>query len=159
MFIYTSNFDNLGWYLIEITATLDVIDYLGDSDEVYGDPNNEFLNTFLYDMESAGKEKLYWRDNPPKDFVYEAKFNMILGVIRVNDTSITDENTKPYMFPPPDREIRVVAGQPWYYELGMVMDWEGDDVQVDLDLRNAAQFVKFDREAMTLSIEEGATDE
>ena len=70
MAVYTSNYDNLGWYMIEVTAMLDVIDNLGDADEVYGDSNNAFLNTFLYDMNSADKEKLYWRDNPQKDFVY-----------------------------------------------------------------------------------------
>ena len=70
MLVYTSNYDNLGWYLLEITATLDVIENLGEADEVYGDPSNAFLNTFLYDMESLDKDKLYWRDNPPDNFIY-----------------------------------------------------------------------------------------
>ena len=84
---------------------------------------------------------------------------MILGVIRVNETSITDENTRPFVFPPPAREFKVIAGRAWTHEFGTVMDWEGDEVQVDLELRNAAQFVSFDKEAMTLSIEEGATND
>lgn len=90
MAIYTSNYDNLGWYLLEITATLDVLDLLGEAGDTYMDSSNEFLNTFLYDPDTF--EKLYWKDSPPEDFIYEAKFNMILGVIQVNDTSITNEN-------------------------------------------------------------------
>ena len=62
------------------------------------------------------------------------------------------------MFPPPEREIKIIAGQAWTYKLGQVLDWEGDQVTVDLELRIAAEFVSFDRETMTLSIAEGATD-
>ena len=159
MAIYTSNYDNLGWYMLEITATLDVVDYLGEADDVYGDASSTFMNTFLYDLDSPGKEKLYWRSNPPEDFIYETKFNMILGIIQVNETSVTEENTAPQMFPPPEREIKIIAGQAWTYKLGQVLDWEGDQVTVDLELRIAAEFVTFDRETMTLSIAEGATDQ
>ena len=63
------------------------------------------------------------------------------------------------MFPPPENEIRIIAGEAWTYELGQVFDWEGDKVSVDLDLRNAASFVEFDRDTMTLSIAQGATDQ
>ena len=159
MAIYTSNYDNLGWYMLEITATLDVVDYLGEADDVYGDASSTFMNTFLYDLDSPSKEKLHWRGNPPEDFIYETKFNMILGIIQVNETSVTEENTAPQMFPPPEREIKIIAGQAWTYELGQVLDWEGDQVTVDLELRIAAEFVTFDRETMTLSIAEGATDQ
>ena len=31
MTVFTDDLDNLGWYVIEITATLDVIDNLGTS--------------------------------------------------------------------------------------------------------------------------------
>ena len=136
MAIYTSNYDNLGWYLLEITASLDVRDLLGEADDTYGDKSEEgFLNSFLYDPVSY--EKLYWRENPPKDFIYEAKFEMILGVIQVNDTSITDENTAPYMFPPPEREIKIIAGRAWTYKFGRVLDWDSENPTVQIDLRNA----------------------
>ena len=57
MTVYTNDLNDLGWYVLEITATLDVLDLLGDMDELNNlpredypdDPDNIFLNTDLYD--------------------------------------------------------------------------------------------------------------
>lgn len=66
MAIYSDSFDDLGWYVVEVTATLDVIDYLGDLDPT-NDPDNDFANTFLYD---SNGNKIYDSNNPPDGFVY-----------------------------------------------------------------------------------------
>lgn len=117
MTVYTTNNDDLGWYVVEVTSTLDVINLLGDIDEA----ETEFFNTFLYD--SAGN-KVYDSSNPPAGFVYETSFNITMGIIEVNETSITDNNTAPYFLPPPDREIKLIAGQDFEYQFGEVYDWE-----------------------------------
>ena len=108
MSVYTNDLDDLGWYVLEITATLDVIDLLGDMDELNNlprenfpdDPDNIFLNTYLKDTGSTittglsdpatVHPKLYGKESPPDDFIYETKFNITLGVIEVNFTSVTD---------------------------------------------------------------------
>jgi len=58
MTVYTTDYDDLGWYVVEVTSTLDVINLLGNLDE----PETEFLNTFLYDR--AGN-KINDSSNPP----------------------------------------------------------------------------------------------
>lgn len=63
--VFTSDLDDLGWYVIEITATLDVINNLGLIDDPGNDP--DFFNSFLYN--SSG-QKIYDSLNPPPDFVY-----------------------------------------------------------------------------------------
>jgi hypothetical protein len=85
MAIYTSDLDDLGWYVVEVTATLDVIDNLGDLDPSNNDdlgyeddPDNIFLNSALYD--SAGN-KIYGKAKPPTDFVYQSSFNITIGII------------------------------------------------------------------------------
>ena len=128
MTVYTSSLDDLGWYVLEITATLDVYDLLGDMDELNNlpredypdDPDNIFLNTALYDTGvtiSTGLSdpatvhpKLYGKESPPNDFIYASKFNITLGIIEVNETSITENNTAPYLLPKPAREHKVIVG-------------------------------------------------
>ena len=78
--------------MIEVTATLDVLDNLGDLDPTNNiklgikDADNVFLNTALYD--DFGN-KIYGKENPPSDFIYKTSFNITLGIIQVNETSIT----------------------------------------------------------------------
>ena len=45
--------------------------------------------------------KLYGKESPPDDFIYKTSFNITMGIIQVNTTSITDENTAPYLLPKP----------------------------------------------------------
>lgn len=88
MSVYTNSLDDLGWYVLEITATLDVIDLLGDMDELNNlpreshpdDPDNIFLNSALQDLDvtiptglsnpSRVHPKLYGKESPPDDFIY-----------------------------------------------------------------------------------------
>lgn len=77
MAIFSNSLDDLGWYVVEITATLDVIDYLGDLDPT-NDPDNHFTNSFLY---NAAGTKIYDSNNPPDGFVYQSSFNITVGVI------------------------------------------------------------------------------
>jgi len=156
MAIYTSDLDDLGWYVVEVTATLDVLDNLGDLDPLNNsdlgnedDPDNIFLNTDLYD--GAGN-KIYGKEYPPSDFVYQSSFNITIGIIEVNETSITDNNTAPYMMPPPDREIKLVAGEALVYEFGRVYDFEGNDVSVIFKAGNADKYVSFDYETLTMTV-------
>jgi len=78
--------------VIEVTATLDVLDNLGDLDPTNNiklgikDADNVFLNTALYD--DFGN-KIYGKEYPPSDFIYKTSFNITLGIIQVNETSIT----------------------------------------------------------------------
>lgn len=99
MTVYTSDYEDLGWYVLEITATLDVVDLLGDMDEVNNlpadeypeDPDNIFLNTALKDMgttiatglsdPATVNPKLYGKESPPSDFVYATAFNITMGII------------------------------------------------------------------------------
>ena len=85
--------------MLEITATLDVVDLLGDMDEVNNlpadeypeDPDNIFLNTALKDMgttiatglsdPATVNPKLYGKESPPSDFVYATAFNITMGII------------------------------------------------------------------------------
>lgn len=131
MSVYTNSLDDLGWYVLEITATLDVLDLLGDMDELNNlpadsypdDPDNIFLNTWLrdtgvtiptgYSDPATVHPKLYGKENPPEDLIYMSKFNITLGIIQVNETSITDNNTAPYLLPKPTREHRVIVGLAW----------------------------------------------
>lgn len=83
---------------------------------------------------------------------------MTVAILKVNETSITDENTKPYLLPKPQTVHKVIAGQEWSYQLGRVNDFEGNKVTASAVLRNAKSFVKFDPESMTLSIERDTTD-
>ena len=147
--------DDLGWYVIEVTATLDVINNLGDFDET-NDPDNVFANSFLYD---AYGNKIYAAERPPPDFIYASSFNITLGVIEVNETSITDRNIAPYLVPPPDDTIRIIAGHDWEYQLGRVVDWEGDDATVSVEFRNAERLIDFDYDTLTMRIPGTLTDE
>ena len=99
MSIYTSDNDDLGWYVLEITATLDVYDLLGDLDELNNlptesfpdDPDNIFLNTALYDSDiiintglsdpTTVNKKIYGVEGPPEDFIYQTSFNITMGII------------------------------------------------------------------------------
>lgn len=138
--------------MIEITATLDVIDNLGTLDDPSSDP--DFFNEFLYD--SAGN-KVYAAEFPPPDFVYESSFNITIGVIEVNETSVLDKNSAPYLLPPPPREIKAVIGEELVVDFGNAYDFEGDNVTIYFEARLAWEFIEFDYEALTLFIEEGAT--
>ena len=128
MTVYTNSLDDLGWYVLEITATLDVYELLGDMDELNNlptadfpdDPDNIFLNTALYDTgvtintglsdPTTVHPKLYGMESPPDDFIYASKFNITLGIIQVNETSITENNTAPYLLPKPAQTHKVIVG-------------------------------------------------
>jgi len=92
MSVYTQHTEDLGWYVIEVTATLDVLNNLGDLDPTNNiklgnkDADNIFLNKALYD---EGGNKIYGKEYPPPDFIYKTSFKILLGVIQVNETSIT----------------------------------------------------------------------
>lgn len=99
MSVFTDDLNDLGWYVLEITATLDVLDNLGDLDELNNlpvedfpdDPDNIFLNSALYDTDivintglanpATVYKKVYGREGPPKDFIYQASFNLTMGII------------------------------------------------------------------------------
>ena len=157
MTIYTNTTDDLGWYVVEVTATLDVFSLLGDT-ITSNDPDHTppFLNTWLHD--SATGQKVYGTDNVPSDFLYKHSFNVTVGVIQVNTTSITEDNTAPYLLPIPERTHKVIFGQAWQYELGAVNDFEGDNVQVSVELRNAKDIIQFNNSTRTLWIDAGVTN-
>lgn len=115
MAVYSNDLADLGWYVLEVTATLDVIDNLGDldpSNNAADDPDNIFLNSFLLD---SNGNKVYGKENPPPGFVYESSFSITLGVLEVNTTSVTEANTAPYILPKPTTTLRIIAGQAWEY--------------------------------------------
>ena len=43
--------------------------------------------------------------------------------------------------------------------MGIPFDWEGDNVSVRMDLRNAADFFTFDPDSLTLSLPAGVTNQ
>ena len=145
--VFTNDLDDLGWYLIEITAELDVINYLDDTN---------YVNTWLKDPVTGAK--IYSKANPPPDFIYTHSYNVTIAILEIGPDEITDENTKPYMLPKPVTIHKVIVGKAWSYTMGRVFDFEGNKVTVTALLRNAANFVDFDPNSMTLSIEEGKTD-
>ena len=102
--------------------------------------------------------KLYSKSNPPPGFIYAHSFNVTVAIIEVNETSITEENTKPYLLPKPVTNHKVIAGKAWSYQLGRVNDFEGNKVTASAILRNAAKFIDFDSSTMTLSIDADKTD-
>lgn len=66
MAVSTNDLDNLGWYVVEITGSLDVINNLGSAtDDTEEDAM--FLNEDLYD--DTGR-KIYHSNNPPDGFIY-----------------------------------------------------------------------------------------
>ena len=152
--IYSNSLDDIGWYVLQVTATLDVIDNLGsiDDKDYPADSDALFYNSFLY---SSGV-KVYGSENPPSDLVYEASFNITVGVIEVNETSVTESNTEPYMLPPPDKEIKVLVGRSFQHEFGRIYDFEGDDVTVELQTKSASSFVRFDPKTRIMTIPSGA---
>ena len=152
--IYTLDKDTVGWYKIEVTSTLDVVNKLGDLDPT-NDPDNAFLNTWLKD--STGK-KIYGKENPPPGLVYQHSFNVTLAVYNVNATSITDENTRPYLLPKPTTTHKIIAGKAWEYYVGQAFDFENDKVSVSVEMRNAKEFLSFSEQTMKFSIEEGTTN-
>jgi len=99
MTIYTNKTEDAGWYVVEVTATLYVFNLLGDTD-TNNDPDHTpaFLNTWLKD---AGGTKIYGTNNIPANFLYKHSFNVTIGVIEVNTTSITEDNTAPFLMPKP----------------------------------------------------------
>jgi len=52
----------------------------------------------------------------------------------------------------------VIAGLAWSYQLGIVNDFENDNVVVSAELRNAEGIINFNDESLTLWIEAGATN-
>ena len=154
MAVFSNDVNDLGWYVLQITATLDVVNNLGDMDP-NNDPDNDFLNSWLY----QGQNKIYGIERPPPGLVYESSFNITLGVIEVNETSVLETNSAPYMLPPPDSQVSIIAGQAWSYEFGRIFDFENNNVNMRVELRNAKNIVNFDADALTLSIRAGATDQ
>ena len=85
--------------MLEITASLDVYDLLGDLDELNNlpaesypdDPDNIFLNTALYDPDitintgmsdpATVNKKIFGVEGPPNDFIYQTSFNITMGII------------------------------------------------------------------------------
>ena len=158
MSVYSTDLTELGWYVLEVTATLDVIDNLGDlnpANNAVDDPDVIFLNSFLYDTSG---NKIYAKESPPPGFVYASSFNITLGVIEVNTTSVLDANTAPYILPKPSTTLKMIAGKAWTHSFGNAFDWEGNDITVTMDLRNAVNFFTFDKDTMTLSVPAGVTD-
>ena len=132
--VFTNSLDDLGWYVLEVTATLDVFDYLGDLDST-NDPDNHFANTWLNDPVTG--QKIYGKSNPPPDFIYEHSYNITIAILQVNETSITDENTAPYLLPKPETTHKIIAGKAWSYSFGRINDFEFDKVTATIKLRNA----------------------
>ena len=62
------------------------------------------------------------------------------------------------MLPPPEKRIKIIAGHAWSYKFGEILDWEGDEAVVTIDLNNAKSFVSFDAETKTMSVPAGVTD-
>ena len=155
--ILTNSTADIGWYVIEVTATLDVFNYLGDLN-TGNDPDHTpaFLNTWLKD--GAGT-KIYGTENVPSDFLYKHSFNITVGIIEVNTTSITEDNNAPFLMPKPEKTHKLIAGQAWQYQLGVINDFEGDNVVASVQLRNAEGIIQFDADTLTLWIDEGATNE
>lgn len=113
--------DDVGWYNIEITSTLDVVNNLGDLDPT-NDPDNDFVNTWLTDPITGNK--IYGKENPPPGLIYQHSFNVTVAVYNVNETSITEENTRPYLLPKPTTTHKLIAGHEWSYYVGDVFDFE-----------------------------------
>lgn len=88
MTVYTNKTDDLGWYVVEVTATLEVYNLLGDLDPS-NDPDHTpaFLNTWLKDPVTG--QKIYGKEKLPPNFIYNYSFNVTVGVIQVNTTSVT----------------------------------------------------------------------
>lgn len=105
--VYTDSLDDLGWYLVQVTATLDVYNYLGDLDPS-NDPDNHFTNSWLNDPITG--QKIYAKSNPPADFIYEHTYNITVAILEVNETSIRKENTAPYLLPKPVTTHKIIAG-------------------------------------------------
>ena len=106
--IFTNDTDDLGWYVVEVTATLDVLNYLGDLNPG-NDPDHTpaFLNSWLNDDSGV---KIYGTENIPPNFIYKHSFNLTVGVIEVNATSITENNTAPFFLPIPEKTHKVIVG-------------------------------------------------
>ena len=105
--MYTDSLEDLGWYVVEVTATLDVFNYLGDLDPT-NDPDNHFTNSWLYDPITG--QKIYAKSNPPPDFIYDHSYNITVAILEVNETSIRKENTAPYLLPKPQTIHKIIAG-------------------------------------------------
>ena len=157
MNVYTTDIDNLGWYVLEITATLDVINNLGNitTTTSTSSEHHYFLNTLLYESGT----KVYATENPPPNFIYASTFNITLGVIEVNSTSVTVGNSAPYLIPHPGQVIKIIAARDFEYKFGEILDWEGNSATASIQLGNAKSFVNFDAETLTMSAPASATDQ
>jgi len=105
--VYTDSLEDLGWYVVEVTATLDVFNYLGDFDPT-NDPDNHFTNSWLNDPITG--QKIYAKSNPPPEFIYDHSYNITVAILEVNETSIRKENTAPYLLPKPQSTHKIIAG-------------------------------------------------
>lgn len=83
---------------------------------------------------------------------------MTIGIIEVNETSVIEENSAPYVLPPPPREIKIVAGEEFFYEFGNVYDFEGDDVTIVFQAGNAQDIIAFNYEELSMYIAAEDTD-
>ena len=60
--------------------------------------------------------------------------------------------------PKPEKTHKVIAGHAWQYQLGIINDFEGDNVVASARLRNAEGIVNFNADTLTLWIDEGTTN-
>ena len=63
------------------------------------------------------------------------------------------------LVPAPAKTHKVIAGLAWSYKLGAIQDFEGDNVRVGVELRNAIDVINFSEETMTLWIDAGVTNQ
>jgi|FrelakmetLWP11LW_1041352.scaffolds.fasta_scaffold107080_1 hypothetical protein len=56
------------------------------------------------------------------------------------------------MLPPPSLELRLVAGDALSYSFGRIFDYELDNVTIEFNTGNAAKFIDFDEETLTMNI-------
>jgi len=52
----------------------------------------------------------------------------------------------------------VIAGHAWQYQLGIITDFEADNVVASVVLRNAEGIVNFNADTLTLWMDEGSTN-
>jgi len=95
-------------------------------------------------------------DRPDPNLIYQSSFTINLEVEEPPPEFVV-LNTAPYFVPVPRKELPLIMGMAFKHKFGPAYDAEQNPVSVEIDLGDAASFVKFDGVGNQLTVEEGDT--
>jgi len=147
--VFTTDINVQANYTIVVTNSLDNVLNFGPRDGLLNTPINSVART----TPDPDDPSTY-----PTGYKYKSSFKLELEVYNP-DYSIAQigaNNTDPYLVPPP-QDASFSAGEQFTYKFGYVVDNEGDNVEVRVELGALEAVGKYNYATKSIEIQKGAS--